>query len=208
MKKYILLMIMPLVFLWFLTKLWDVIFDKLFGWSYTLFGLFLFVLILYYLGCVVWLLIKIGSSLFKSLKENRITNRYVIITSLIFTVITLDLFFDPLSLEQNLDRDKGVLLRSYYAGQLGGADLFFLDNGTFNSISYNLFSKDRGIQGTYWHHKDTLFLKPETKLSITLSDTLFVRGDYLYRPARGDEYKFYKDSIATTHFRILENRLD
>lgn len=201
-------MIMPLAFLWALTKLWDVIFDKLFGWSYTLVGLFVFILILYYLGCVVWLLIKLGSTLFKSVKERRMTNWCVAITFLTFAVITLDIFFDPLRLEQNVDRDKGVLLRAHYVGQLGWSELLIFDNGIYNSISYNIFSKDKGMQGTYRHHKDTLFLKPETKLSRLLSDTLFVRGDYLYRPTRGYEYKYYKDSIATTHFRILKNRLD
>ncbi|WP_319502593.1 hypothetical protein [uncultured Draconibacterium sp.] len=151
---------------------------------------------LFFLGIAVlffWLIVKIIIEIFRLIKQRTNLTLKLFIPILIMTVLLLDGMFNPLKI--NLDKIYGqVMFRACYEGTQNQATFKLRESGKFDIHWTGVFFADNFYTGDYIKTGDTILLNFNTEIPRNLNDTLFVKGEYIYR--------LQGDSLISTHFYL------
>ncbi len=109
------------------------------------------------------------------------------------TVLLLDGIFNPLQID--LDKIYGyVNFRACYEGTKSQATFKLRENAKFDIHWTRVFFYDEYFNGEYIKKGDTIFLDFKSEIPRNLSDTLVIKGDYIYR--------LKADTLVSTHFYL------
>ncbi|MDP3462328.1 MAG: hypothetical protein Q8S18_06040 [Bacteroidales bacterium] len=151
---------------------------------------------LFFLGIAVlffWLIIKIIIEITRLIKRRKILTLKSFIPILIMTISLMDGIFNPFKV--NLDKVYGqVVFRACYEGTQNQATFKLRACGKFDIHSTGVFFSDNFYTGDYIKTGDTILLNFNTEIPRNLNDTLFIKGEYIYR--------LQADSLISTHFYL------